>query len=181
MSTNKINIVCTHVEDETNHFGDEFCDLRGIKNISGLSSRRISGHIHLPSDNYLGSALITRYDERGKDSFIAVINPEDPTLVRKHTTPVFLDYYTIKYGDDLPQVEARYPIWNVTEAPSEDAVIDLYGNLNYRDISKYSAESMAKSDVTTQSNVPIKEHFLKFAELNNISNKLRDRLLRKLV
>lgn len=105
-----------HFEDETIQYGGH---KNGI-NISYLRGKRIGGHIHKSQTNYeLGMPVLSRYDERGDKNTLFSIENNVESFIE---IPKFLDYYSVEYGQELPAVEAKYPIWDVLNAPSTKLV-----------------------------------------------------------
>jgi len=115
------DFIFSHVEDETNHFTESYCDL------SVLKGKRIFGHIHIPNKNYLGSALITRYDEHSKDSFLGIIDIETKKY-NQELIPKFLDYYEIEYPKPLYMVNAKYQIWDIFGALDKDSALKIFSS-----------------------------------------------------
>lgn len=97
------------------HFDDESVSSKGI-NLSYLKGKRIGGHEHLPRENYeLCVPIIGNYSERESRPTLLLIDDKEQFI----NIPRFVDYYSVEYGQDLPDVEAQFPIWNIENAPSK--------------------------------------------------------------
>lgn len=100
------------------HFDDESVSKRGI-NLSYLKALyRIGGHNHLPRENYeLCVPIIGKYDERQQQPTLLFVDAQKSHKIVN--IPIFIDYYEIEYGTEVPKVEAKYPIFNILNAPSK--------------------------------------------------------------
>lgn len=114
------DFICGHFPDETQI---EFA--KGI-NLSGLSGKRIMGDIHTPSENYLGTPVINRLDEKGKDSRIAVVDLQTKEY-RYDDVPKFLDFYDLDYENPDKNIgfETPYKLFIMENAPSREAAVEL--------------------------------------------------------
>jgi len=101
------------------------------------TKRRIGGHIHKRNKHFLGTPYITRYDEKGKDSFIKTY---DPTTKEENfiQIPKIIDYYSVTYGEDLPKVDCIYPIFDIKNSPTNNIrdIQEKYNNIDVREIVK---------------------------------------------
>lgn len=114
-----------HIEDETQHFGDKYCNLINIK------GKRLFGHIHTPdiqkNGHYLGSCIKNSSTEKDDQKYLALINDELKII----TIPSFMTYKTIKYGEKLENIKELVML-NVTEAPTKQDAISLYESSNVK-------------------------------------------------
>jgi hypothetical protein len=101
--------------------------------ISHLQGKRRMGHVHVPDGEYVGVNTITRADEKGIECNLNIIDMEDGKE-ELFPIPRFIDYYTVEYPNDAPEVEAYYPIWTITNAPSKEKAEQRYGNIYIKDI-----------------------------------------------
>jgi len=78
------------------------------------------------SENFLGTPVINRKDEKGKDSRIATMNMG--TKEWNYTpVPKFLDFYVVDYLDPPKELdpEVKYKVIEVENAPSRTAALEL--------------------------------------------------------
>lgn len=138
-----------HIEDETQHFGDKYCDL--IK----LKGKRVFGHIHTSDiqkgGHYLGSCIKNSSTEKSDQKYLAIINED---LILK-IIPSFLRYKTVKYGEKLEDIK-ELVLLNVTEAPTKQDAITLYESSNIK-----------CNKITT-----VRQHFLETSKI--VKNKDKD-------
>lgn len=116
------DFICGHFPDETQI---EFS--KGI-NLNGLSGKRIMGDIHTPSENYLGTPVINRLDETGKDSRIAIVDL-DTKEYKYEDVPKFLEFYEADYTDKIRQKAIGFStvpnkLVILENAPSKDAALE---------------------------------------------------------
>jgi hypothetical protein len=125
------DFICYHFEDETINFGKS---KKGI-DLSYLKGKRLGGHVHCVQKNYeLGMPIISRYDERGQKNNLFCIREKETFFL---DIPKFVDYYSINYGESIPTVDAKFPIWDILDAPSRKQVKEFYSDLsdfNFHDI-----------------------------------------------
>lgn len=165
----KPDYIVTHVSDETQTLDKHYIDLSQFK------CKRISGHIHIPSENYLGTPYPTRSDERQKKNVIRVGN--------EHVEiPSFIDYYNIKFGESLPEVPAMAPIWEFFDAPSREAVNQMYGkNIHILHVHKTKPVERKKKKVKTEKeHQSVEEYFETFCMTNDIEPELQTLLGEKI-
>jgi hypothetical protein len=141
------------------HFDDESVSNKGI-DLSYLKGKRIGGHEHLSRKNYeLCVPIIGKYDERGNQPTLLKIDNEEQFI----NVPRFIDYYSIEYGEDLPKVEAKFPIWNIENAPSKNQGEIFYKNAYIHEvhiINKKKYEIKKKNNRTT-SQIEFFEEYIK--------------------
>ncbi len=165
------DFIFTHMEDETSHFSDYYCDL------SYLKGQRISGHIHIPSGHFLGSAFISRYDEKGKSGFLKIIDIKTKNI-DKINTPRFLDYYDVNYPDSLSQIEAEFPIWNIHDIPNKESALKQYPDIYIHEMFKKQTRKKLKRKSISTSKKSIMEYFKDYIQLNKyIDDRLESRLI----
>lgn len=126
--------VIYHFEDETVFMGSENIgvDLRNISKCFNCEVVRIGGHIHNPTDNYIGSPYATRADETNKDRSYLKIH-RSGLCGKVHIDPM-IEFKTINF-QDLKEIKAlpkdiNYII-KVLNAPSIEAITDeIKGHTN---------------------------------------------------
>lgn len=142
-----------HIEDETQHFGDKFCDLKNVK------GKRVFGHIHAPDiqnlGNYLGSCIKNSSTEKDDQKYVAAV--DDSGLIL-YDVPSFMIYESIKYGEDIKETEQLVSL-NITDAPSKMEAVNLYE-------SKYSNVKVNKV-ITKRQQILENEKIIKNSELDN--------------
>lgn len=162
------------------HFSHK--DMFGEKvDIGHLKGTRIMGHVHIRDDEYLGTPYPTRYDERGQIGMIKSIDMETKD-VENIMLPVFIDYKTLDYKD-LESVVAnkldKLRIYDITSAPSKDAVYELAPDMAIRNITlKQTADkSIVSLTEGGKEKKPVKEILDDFLTAQKASPKLRKILL----
>jgi len=120
--------VCYHFEDETVSFGK---NRKGI-DLSYLKGKRLGGHVHCSQKNYeIGMPIISKYDERQQiNNFFSIDDKKEYFI----DIPKFVDFYSLEYGEEVRNVEAKYPIWNINNAPSRKQAFEKYHELFIHDI-----------------------------------------------
>lgn len=168
---NDLNYIFHHVEDSTINFGGEY---NGI-NLDYLKGKRVGGHIHKRQIGYLGSALITRFDEKNKDSFILVIDTETKEEIYIEV-PKFLDYVDLNYNDIPPEPRPDL-IYDIIDAPNKESAESKFGYLYLREIYIKKNEEELKESLEEDLKVnSIKDHFINFCNKNKISKKIKEKL-----
>lgn len=166
----KYDYVFGHIEDETQHFGNNFI------NLSKLKGKRILGHIHIPSDNYLGVPVISRYDERNIDCKIASISFKDK-LINYIEVPKLLNYYNVEYPNDLI-FEVPYPIFTINNCIKDKGCKEYYIN-KYKDKKLYFREFKYKEEKEEnfieddEKVLTEKEMFNNFCQEKKINNEIK--------
>lgn len=159
-----------HYNDETETVFGSFIDTAYLK------GTRILGHIHFPRGNYIGTPIITRKDEAGNNNRLLVY---DGGKLESYPTPRLVDYYEETYPNPLPEVEAKYPIWDIVDAPSEDAMYDRYEGHTVRMKKKKATEdtnSNEEEGATAKQDVSLKDHLTSFFEKKDYDEKVRNKL-----
>lgn len=181
----KENIKCDfcfhHLQDETICFG-------GISNginLSWVQGERIGGHIHKRQKGYLGTPCINRFDEKGKDSFLLLIDTE--TKEKEYIkTPQFLDYKSLDYEKNNvleglihlagPGIPIELKIFDIINAPSKEAAEEKYkGRFIHEIFLKKNEEEQLLQEEQKETKT-IKEYFNNFCIKNKISKKLQEKL-----
>ncbi len=155
----KYDWICGHYADEKQ------TEFMGGIDTSYLHGKRMNGHIHKEDDINIGSALITRGDEKGKKCYLRSLTKDSYSKI---LIPPFLDYYSFKYGDKLPEVPAMHPIWDVNNAPSKNRVKEMYPEIITRRINyaKKKEEEAIKLSSETKS---IPNHFKDFCNYKDVN------------
>lgn len=121
--------VLYHFEDETTFMGlDEVgIDLSMINKKMKGKVIRIGGHIHVASENYLGTPYVTRKDESGKTS--SIIHMEG-TSMRKEPLRTLIEYKDVDYEDlDILELDPNISyLLTVHGAPSVESVFEWKKN-----------------------------------------------------
>lgn len=114
-----------HVEDQSEHFSDKFCDLSKLK-----TKHYLCGHIHTcniqSGGHYLGAPILNSKNEAGKTPYIAEISYETKqyNLIE---VPKFVEYYDVTYPNDLPKkLDTKYGIFTVKESIEKAETINYY-------------------------------------------------------
>lgn len=154
--------ICHHIEDETVSFGKKNTGI----DLSYLTGKRIGGHIHKSLPNYeIGMPILSRADERGEKSTLFAIDGDKEFFI---SIPSLVDYYDVLYGEDLPEVEARYPLFDIIDAPSYKQARTFYREKNPAirihaiKLSEEKEESIKAID--NVSGITIKDHFESYIE-----------------
>lgn len=155
------DLVCGHFPDETQASGIDISDVKG---------KRLHGDIHLASENYIGTPVINRADEAGKDCQIAVIDCKTKEFSYVDV-PQFLDFYAISYDEPLPTMDAKYKMISIEGAPSEQSAKELVSKIENGHL--HSFTTIAEKDCITDSDLHVfksdKHEFLRKAFLDYIS------------
>ena len=135
INKDKMTYVVYHFEDESVFTGieDVGVNLSCLEDKFGKCIKRVGGHIHNPTEYYIGSPYTTRKDETGFERHIIEINPktQDYEIIK---VPPKIEFETLMYDELKDQVydsSIRYII-KVLNAPSFDVVksyIDSKENL----------------------------------------------------
>jgi len=147
--------------------------------ISQLKGKKRMGHIHVPDDEYVGVNTITRADEKGihcRLNCIDMFTGEEELI----EIPKFLDYYEVEYPNKLPDnIEARYSIWTVTNAPSKEKAEQKYSYIYIKNIvldNKSLSRSNNKNTNITGKKASIREYFDFFIQDYGISKEIEKKL-----
>jgi len=165
-----------HLEDENNHFGKKYVDL------SKLKGDRIAGHIHIATNDYIGTPFPTRYDEKDQKGKIIEIAIESKEKIQ-HNIPMFINYIDIEYPNDLVFNSEGLSYFTIKNAIDYIAAKDYYINkykektLYFRKISLKKLERTIKeiknSDLKQKDS--INTFFNNFSKQNKLSDSLQKR------
>lgn len=161
-----------HIEDETQHFGDKYCNLINIK------GKRLFGHIHTPdiqkNGHYLGSCIKNSSTEKDDQKYLALINDELKII----TIPSFMTYKTIKYGEKLENIKELVML-NVTEAPTKQDAISLYesSNVKCNKVTTERQQFLETSKTVKNKDKDIWKEFCKEKNIKSSVQKLCENLL----
>lgn len=146
--------------------------------ISHISGKKFMGHIHVPDDDYIGVNVISRYDEKGMDCSLIMIDEETYTRI---PIPKFLDYETIEYGEQIEDDLDHYLIYDITDAPSKDKVYEKYENLHIRQVHLKKDFSREDSDTNSiEEHSSINDFFNQFAKETKLDSNVKN-ILKKVI
>lgn len=175
-AANSFDYLFHHLEDENINFPGK--ESLGVNLSQYSKAKRIGGHIHKKQKGYLGSSLITRYDERGKDSFVLLIDTE--TKEKEYIqVPQFLDYIELDYDDLMVEIPfSIYRIFDIVNAPSLEAAREKFKGLYIRDIAlkDKNNEKISLSENEVNETKSIRDWFNLFCEKNKITNSIIEKL-----
>ena len=148
-----------------------------IVDISYLKTKNIRmGHIHIPDaeGEYIGVDTITRYDEKGIDCNLNIID-----MVTKeeklYPIPRFFDYVFVKYGDEV-KTETEYIKLDVLNAPSKEKAYQKYGSYFIRNITLEKDSKFNDSDDNKVLKFEKDDFITKFIEDKKISKGVEKKL-----
>lgn len=172
-----VDYVLYHFEDETSFLGPHTVgiDLSPLEKLNP-DIMRIGGHIHVQSDNYLGTPYQTRYDEKDQIGKYLVI---DGKSVKTEEFPVYHKYIDVDFADEIPADDINY-IVTIDQAPSLQATIDKWTapHLFIRDVSLVLEEERdLEGTLEEQSNKTVREYLQDYIQINKVSKKVGDHLL----
>jgi len=174
---NNIDFAFTHVEDETNHFGNKFCDLSNLK-----VKQFLNGHIHTENlssgGRYLGAPGFNSSSEANKTPYIAMIDIES----KKHKlieVPKFVEYLTVTYPEKLPESKVKYPIFTIHDSIDKQETLRFYSeqrkDLYVRKVftKKHKSETL-ESNSEYEKEDSIKNLFSQYGKDNKVSKDVSD-------
>lgn len=177
----KADFLLYHYEDETVFMGgvNHGIDFTFIEDqMPGI--KRIGGHIHLQSKNYIGSPYQTRYDEKGQISRFFSI--DKTSLVKEFKFKQYIKYLDLNYKDNLPELDfpEQKLILTIEEAPSIDSAQNKFNtdNIFIRDVQLEFSEDrqiLAAQDLDVK--VSIKELLHEYLKINKVDKKTSKYLL----
>ena len=95
--------------------------------ISKIKAKYIClGHQHNPAKHYIGSVVPNATSEANRDRAFWVFEGNTKKIV---SLPKICDYYTVKFPDPLPTVDAQFPIWTVENCASPEIAQEHYGDI----------------------------------------------------
>lgn len=113
------DFICHHVTDESIPIVKNHCDL------SYLKGNRVGGHHHNFADGYLGSVSLNSVTESGKTPMLMTIDT-DTGVSHYEEIPKFVEYYTVSYPEDLPNITTDYAILYIKESVSKEESLTFY-------------------------------------------------------
>ena len=168
----KADFLLYHYEDETVFMGgiNHGIDFTFVEEaMPGI--KRIGGHIHLQSKNYIGSPYQTRHDEINQTGRYYSID-SDKTIV-SHSFKEYIIHKVIKFEDDAPTTsfDKTSFILTVEDAPSVDSVYDKFKakNIFIRDIKlKFSESRQLAMSEDLQAESSLKELLQEYLTINKV-------------
>lgn len=103
-----------------------------IANLDRFSGRVCLGHIHTRTANpqrYLGSVFAGRKSE---NDYTRAAWGLDDNGWQEYPLPLFNEFLTVAYPQDLPKSKALVPIYTILNCGSEDIARQRYGNIYIR-------------------------------------------------
>ncbi len=145
--SNDYNLVVGHFCDERNSIygGGSDC----ISNLDKIvTDKMILGHVHtrgVQKDTpYIGSVFAGRKTENDYRRCAMVY---DNGVWYEDRLPLFNEFLSVTYPEDLPKSKAMVPIYTVLNCSSESVAISRYGNINIRRVTTDSMESPIRRPV----------------------------------
>lgn len=113
------------------HFTNTFLTAPGEKiNVEFIKTKYWTfGHLHNPTEHYQGSYIPNSIAEAGQKRQIRVYDKGVQEIIE---APYIMDYYTVKFPEDLHEVKAMVPVWTVYNCKEEEVARDLYGDIFIR-------------------------------------------------
>lgn len=155
-----------------------YCDMSNLK----ARQKKLFGHDHTIQSNsdgeYIGSPMPTSYTQRGQQGRLLLIDLET-TEWEWIEVPMFLDFATISYPDDLPETNSMYTIWDIENVVDKEAAWKHYHGKGgdpfvvreYR-IRKSESESDDSYD-EDESNWSLDELLNKYFSTNEVEDNVR--------
>lgn len=151
----------------------------GEIDMSWLPIRKILGHVHNQSmgEEYIGSALITRFDEKDKlcRGFIIGSNKK----IKEFPIPMFLNYYQIEYGKDISSIPNKPKAYliDVMKAPSKEAAKEFYKNEFIHKVYTITGKTVTIVDKENlHDKKSVEQYAIEFLEINNVEEDLAERI-----
>lgn len=155
-------VVLTHVADESQTLFGKYIDLSYLK-----EKRRISGHVHKASANYIGTPFHQRYDEREERSKVVVY--ENGEYQDRFVHPI-IQFVSVKYGEDIDSIES-IPVLDITDAPSIDAAHERYKDYFIRKVFlSEETDSILKTTTQESDEMTLIDYFNEFAQDRNLTD-----------
>lgn len=173
----KVDYVLYHFEDETVFLGGENhgIDLSYLEKLYP-SIRRVGGHIHLQTPNYLGSPYQTRYDEKGQvGRYLAIDEDKEEYKV----LPPFIRHLDIDYSDEPQSSDISDYILTISNAPSVDSAYRKFSQekVFIRDVKLKFKENREETQDQENSNSSIKEYLFDYLKTNKVDKETSKYLL----
>lgn len=177
--------VLYHFEDETTFMGiDEVgVDLSLVqKRVPNRTIKRIGGHIHLISDNYIGTPYTTRKDEE-RETFVYLKRDEEGGEFVPQLLPKLIEFKSIMYPDlsSFVPKESRYYIVEIHSAPSSEELYSWkskYPNIFLADYSLLYGDDRSTEEIQEDlSNHNIRDFLELFIKRNKVDSETANYLL----
>jgi DNA repair exonuclease SbcCD nuclease subunit len=110
-----------HLQDTSLDIPGESIDLSSINTESWCL-----GHIHNPTDHYLGSVIPNSSSEAHKLRMLALFDAEGRENL---ILPTIMDYYDVVYPEPLPVVDCMIPVYTVYNCTDEAIAKEKYGDI----------------------------------------------------
>lgn len=131
-----------HIEDDTNHFSNSYPDTSKLR-----VKQWLNGHIHTENvtkkGHYLGSPILDSVTESGKKPLIAVIDIDKNELSYVEV-PKFLEYYSVKYPEDLPEVTTPLALFYVEDSIDKEETKKFYSEQSRKKGFEFYARRIVK-------------------------------------
>lgn len=117
-----------------------------IENLEKLSGRVCLGHIHtrhINPNRYLGSIYANHKNENDSKRAVWIL---DEGTWREERLPIFNEFITVNYPDDLPESNAIVPIYTILNCNSEATARDRYGDVFFRKTTVSNTDSNKSFD-----------------------------------
>lgn len=123
-----------------------------IDNLDKLNTDRLCfGHIHTRSSNprrYLGSVYACKKNENDNTRAAWLYDPKTKRW-SEDRLPVFSEYLTVSYPEELPSTNAVVPIYTILNCTSTELAKKEYGNIRIRKVVSTPYEVVESGDSTT--------------------------------
>jgi hypothetical protein len=175
----KIDYVLYHIEDETVFMGgvNHGIDLTYLEK-AYPNIKRIGGHIHLQSENYLGTPYQTRYDEKGQIPHYLLIDGDEETYQELN---LYFKYIDIDYEDELDE-SWDCVLLTVKNAPSVQAAYDKFTDpvkkIYFRDVQLKIGEQRETTMDMEEKDSSVKELMVDYLAINKVDDKTSKYLLK---
>ena len=133
----------------------------------------LMGHEHIQREDYIGTPYITRFDEKGKKSYIGITNEDNFKL---EEVPKFLDYYTIQYGDQI-KYNPYEGIYDIEDCPDKESAMTMYSNYFIHKIKLKNAHVHIKSEKQESTKKTIKEYLSLFIDKQQFPKPLEEKVV----
>ena len=90
------------------------------------------GHNHNPGPGYQGSHIPNTIAEANQNRQVRTYEWDGKVKETILPAPRILDYYTVKFPEPLPAVEAEIPVWTISECTDEAHARAQYGDIYIR-------------------------------------------------
>lgn len=162
--TDEYDLVVGHFMEESMSFGTS----DAVLNLRKLRTRHIClGHVHTRTNPeiYVGSVFPNRTNEN--DNSRAAVCFDSSGNRSEYPLPVFCEYITVQYPNDLPRTNALVPIYTITNCTNEQIARLRYGDIHIRklvrglDIASKSEYSTGNAELTQLDTAKLFQDFLK--------------------